>query len=123
LSVADERLRPGERVSRKRDFQLAYQQGLRLSGRWFIAYVRFREEGPLRVGVVASRRVGGAVERNRAKRRLREVFRRNRPRKSVSADVVLIARVALLDASAGEIEDFYRRSVRRALEERNPKNR
>ncbi len=73
--------------------------------------------GPLRVGVVASRRVGGAIERNHAKRRLRDVFRRNRPAVAVAADVVLIARPTISQASYREIEKTYVGAVGRALEE------
>ena len=76
----------------------------------------FRERGPLRVGVVASRRVGDAIRRNRAKRRLREVFRKNKPA-SIAADVVLIARGAIIEASFEEMERAYVRGVGRALEE------
>ena len=48
----------------------------------------------LRLGVVASRKVGGAVQRARAKRRLRSAYRLNRHRFRGDCDVVLIARAA-----------------------------
>jgi ribonuclease P protein component len=85
-------------------------------GRFFIGYYLLHESGPLRLGVVASRRVGSATRRNRAKRRLREVFRRNEPRDPVAADVVLIARNAIIEASFEEIDRAYVRGVGRALE-------
>lgn len=96
-----------------------------MPGRFFIGYYLLHESGPLRFGVVASRRVGGAIRRNRAKRRLREVFRRNEPREAVAADVVLIARNAIIEASFQDIERTYIRGVGRALEEsqRNPDSR
>ena len=67
--------------------------------------------------MVASRRLGGAPRRNRAKRRLREVFRKNEPGETVAADVVLIARSAIIEASFKEIDRAYVRGVGRALEE------
>ena len=88
-----------------------------MPGRFFIGYYLLHESGPLRFGVVASRRVGGAIRRNRAKRRLREVFRKNEPREAVAADVVLIARNAIIEASFQDIERTYVRGVGRALEE------
>lgn len=94
-----------------------YSKGRRVPGRLFIGYVLFRERGPLRVGVVASRRVGDAIRRNRAKRRLREVFRKNKPAGSIAADVVLIARGAIIEARFEEIDRAYVRGVGRALEE------
>ena len=57
--------------------------------------------GPARVAVVASRRVGGAVQRNRAKRRLRELIRHLPLRREV--DVVLVARRRCVDAPFAEL--------------------
>lgn len=87
-----------------------------MPGRFFIGYYLLHERGPLRLGVVASRRVGSATRRNRAKRRLREVFRKNEPPDPIAADVVLIARNAIVGASFEEIDRAYVRGVGRALE-------
>ena len=63
----------------------------------------------LRLGVVASRKVGNAVERARAKRLLREVYRRNRFALSGNVDVVLVARHAILRAEWNSLtEEFLR---------------
>jgi ribonuclease P protein component len=66
--------------------------------------------GADRLGIIASRRVGGAVVRNRAKRRLREIFRRDQPSRrdaGRSFDVVAIARRELVEASFAAAEaDF-----------------
>jgi ribonuclease P protein component len=106
----------GSKRLRKKEFEEAYSSGLKLHGRLFIAYIRMRRGGKLRLGVVASRRVGGAVERNRAKRLLREVFRKNKPEKSVSADVILIARSSIKGAKYSEVEKDYIQGVLRTLE-------
>jgi ribonuclease P protein component len=106
-----------ERLRRKADFETVYARGRRVPGRFFIGYYLLHEGGPLRLGVVASRRVGSATRRNRAKRRLREVFRKNEPPDPVAADVVLIARNAIVEASFEEIDRAYVRGVGRALEE------
>jgi ribonuclease P protein component len=63
-----------------------------------------------RLGIVASRRVGGAVRRNKAKRLIREIFRLNKQQGS-GWDVVVIARADLPDAEFSALEvDF--RSIR-----------
>lgn len=69
--------------------------------------------GPPRLGVVASRRVGSAVERSRAKRRLREIYRRA-PRRP-AGDLVLVARPGLPQAAWPEVEQAYAIAVGRAL--------
>lgn len=69
--------------------------------------------GPPRLGVVASRRVGSAVQRSRAKRRLREIYRRA-PRQP-AGDLVLVARQGLSQAAWPEVERAYAVAVGRAL--------
>lgn len=64
---------------------------------------RRAEDGPARLAVVASRRVGGAVRRNRAKRLLREAARRiSWP---AGFDVVLVARAACADSNLDAVEN------------------
>jgi ribonuclease P protein component len=67
-----------------------------------------------RLGIIASRRLGGAVVRNRAKRRLREVFRRQRDAPArVTLDVVVIPRRELLTASFPSVEAEFRAALGR----------
>jgi ribonuclease P protein component len=68
-----------------------------------VLWLREEPDASLRLGVVASRKVGGAVARSRAKRMLREAYRRNRFRLVGKADVVLVARRELLKAGADEV--------------------
>jgi len=71
----DERLRPSERIRRKKDFIELYRKGRRLRGRYF--YLVFRPNGLeySRMAVVVSRKIGKATVRNRLKRWFRELFR------------------------------------------------
>ncbi len=67
-------------------------------------------EGPPRVGVVAGRRVGGAVARNRAKRRLREALARVELADGTAYVVVASPEVA--EAAFGDIVGWVKRAVR-----------
>jgi ribonuclease P protein component len=64
-----------------------------------------------RLGLAASRKVGGAVARNRAKRLLRESFRRHKVLPGF--DLVLIPKPEILSHSQGEVEREYRERVER----------
>jgi ribonuclease P protein component len=81
-----------------------YREGRRYPGEILVLYVR-PTEGERRVGVTAGRRLGGAVVRNRAKRRLREAFRRIESRLQGHGDVVLVARTAAAAARFQDIMD------------------
>jgi ribonuclease P protein component len=78
------------RIGARRDFRDAYENGLKKYGRLVVVFARSRPEGGLRLGITATRKVGGAVERNRARRRVREIFRRWRAATpDTAADVVV----------------------------------
>ena len=64
------------RVGARRDFRAAYEHGAKHHGRLVVVFARPRVEGGLRLGLTATRKAGGAVVRNRARRRVREIFRR-----------------------------------------------
>jgi ribonuclease P protein component len=65
----------------------------------------FLAPGAGELAVVAGRRVGGAVQRNRARRVLREAWRQVTPRRGSSQDVVLVARPTIKGASTGNLVD------------------
>jgi len=104
-----ERFRPQARLRRSTDFQRCYRQGRRRGGAYATVHLIRRAEGGARLGVTVSRRVGGAVVRNRLKRWSRELFRRAAWRRAIGdADLVihykLGSAVAQFDALRAEIE-------------------
>lgn len=95
------RLRAGQRLRRTGEFRAVREQGRRIDCGAFLLAWRLRAPaegvGSSRVGVVASRAsVGNAVHRNRAKRRLRELYRRNQQVVPAGVDLVLTARQSIL---------------------------
>ncbi|HMO50808.1 MAG TPA: ribonuclease P protein component [Kiritimatiellia bacterium] len=94
----DQRLGRSRRLTRSSCFQEAFAQQRKWVGRTMVLWLRSGDDAALRLGVVSSRKVGGAVQRTRARRLLRDVFRRNRHRLTGPVDVVLVARAAILRA-------------------------
>jgi ribonuclease P protein component len=87
------------RLSRSRDFDAVYRQGRSVSTRFLVLYRFDREsDGEARLGIAVPKKIGGAVTRNRIKRRLREVWREVLPDVPAGADYVLLVRAPLADA-------------------------
>jgi ribonuclease P protein component len=89
------------RLSRSRDFDAVYRHGRSTATRYLVLYSFPRAEadgeGP-RLGLAVSRKLGGAVERNRLKRRLRSAFDEVADGVAADTDFVLIARPGLGEA-------------------------
>src|SRR5205807_8977280 len=80
---------PSLRLLRHADFERVYKQGRRHFAAHMTVFYLARAEGTLRVGFTVSKVLGGAVDRNRMKRRLREAVRLQRPDNSLAMDVVI----------------------------------
>jgi ribonuclease P protein component len=93
---------PTEHVRKRADFELIYKTGLKRSGRLMTMFTRDREAETPRLGIAATRKMGPAVERNRAKRLVRELFRHHKPAGGV--DVVVVPRREMLDAPYARLE-------------------
>jgi ribonuclease P protein component len=105
--------RPHEHIRRRSDFERIYKQGTRVNGRHATFFVLRNDRDHARLGIAATKKLGGAVTRNRAKRLIREVFRRNKIAQGL--DIVVIPKRELLDASLTILEADYRNLLERRL--------
>jgi ribonuclease P protein component len=87
-----------QRLTTRADFQALFQRGKRIDRPALIVLWREADE-PTRVGFAVSRQLRNAVQRNRARRRLREAFRSTRTAAPTRAALVIIGRPAALTAS------------------------
>ena len=105
--------RPHERIRRRPEFQLVYERGAKMHSRYSTIFILPNAGTVGRLGIAATRKLGGAVARNRAKRLIREVFRRNKI--APGFDVVVIPKRELLDASLTDLEADYRALIERRV--------
>jgi ribonuclease P protein component len=87
-----ERLARTDRVRRRAEYRLIQARGRRVHTPHFVILMYPSAGTAPRLGITVTRKIGGAVERNRVKRVVREVFRRNRASFPVACDVVFIAK-------------------------------
>ena len=109
------------RLTRSADFQRVYRQGKSVAGRYLVLYYFNRSPGTggvPRLGLSVSKKVGGAVIRNKVKRTLKEAFRPVQDRVAPDYDYVIIARPGLaeyieksqMEAVTGAMAELFRRA-------------
>jgi ribonuclease P protein component len=110
-----------QRIRKRREYERVQESGRRATTPHFVFLQFAREEaGEARLGVVASRKVGTAVVRNRCKRLVREAFRQTSDLWAPGIDIVVIVRRTLNRMKLDEVVDEWRSAVsalkRRAAE-------
>lgn len=97
-------LLPTSRVKRRSDFQATQERGRKHHTTNFLVLVLPRpDEGPSRIGITVTKKVGNAVQRNRIKRLVREVFRKERARFPEGCDIIWIAKTGCVDMTYDKV--------------------
>ncbi|MDX1502830.1 MAG: ribonuclease P protein component [Thermoanaerobaculia bacterium] len=110
-----------ERLRRRADFLRCYRRGSRHHGPLAILYATPNQLAHPRLGITASRKVGGAVVRVRLKRRIREIYRRwSERRRLPPVDLVVHLKPAAAEASFDQLRRELERLLRRTLREPRP---
>lgn len=104
-----------QRLKQGRDFARARQEGQRVVLGCLIAnWRRLPVDAPTRLGVVTSKKIGGAVVRNRARRLMREAFRVHQRELTQPVDLVLVARQSIAGRGLADVEKDFLATMRRA---------
>jgi ribonuclease P protein component len=92
------------RISRRSDFVSLRRTGKKVPGAGLLLVIGPGDKGRPKLGIVVPKRVGSAVERNRLKRRIREIFRLNLTRFPASRNVLVVCREGAAAMPYGDLE-------------------
>lgn len=102
------------RVRKRAEFLEIQSGGVRVNGDCLVFILLRREAGqPVRLGITASRKIGGAVQRNRARRLIREGFRAVFSELPRALDIVVIVRRPLGERKLGAVLEEWQRALPR----------
>jgi ribonuclease P protein component len=96
-----------DRILKRDEFRRVYEQGRKLYSRFFTAFVLPSPNARARLGITTTRKIGNAVERNRARRLLREAYRKNKWLVPVGVDIVINAKRPLVEAAYVDLEGDF----------------
>ena len=88
-------------------FRRLYAKGESAVGSFVVVYARRNGTDQNRLGITTGVKLGRAVDRNRARRRIRETYRLNESRLKRGYDIVIVARTASIDGDFGEMQRSF----------------
>ena len=107
-------LKKDYKISTSKEYSFIYKTGKKVPGKYIILILRHNNADFNRFGIVASKKVGNAVKRNRAKRQIREIIKNNNDSWKKGYDIVLIARTSINETSFAMLEKDLIYLVKRA---------
>jgi len=110
--MSGQALSAAERIRRTPEFKRVYKTGTKAHGRFMTVFVLPNGGAWARLGVAATRKIGSSVDRSRAKRLARELFRRHKT--PTALDIVVVPHKEMLDAPFQNLEADYNATVRRS---------
>jgi ribonuclease P protein component len=114
MREVSEKFPKADRVLRRGDFRQAYDSGRKFQARYFTAFVLAHADEPSRLGITATRKMGNSVKRNRARRLVREVFRKNKRLVPSGIDIIINVKSALSTALYQDLESDFISFLERA---------
>lgn len=110
IRITNFRFTKAEHLTRKKEFERVFHEGRVFKNTLMVLYAAPNEHQNSRLGLVVSRKVGNAVQRNRVKRLLRECYRLNKHLLTSHVDIIAIPRQPFSpDLKLSDIEDGFKK--------------
>jgi ribonuclease P protein component len=91
-------------LKKNHEFKRLYNKGKSAASQYVVVYCRQNGRAENRIGFTVSTKIGGAVQRNRIRRRLKEIYRINEEKLSKGYDIVIVSRIKSRYAAYRELE-------------------
>lgn len=105
-------MRKKEVLRGERQFNAVYKKGKSVGDKYVVVFYKNNGKDHNRIGILASKKVGNAVERNRARRLMRESLR-NIDLEPQGKDIIIIARNTIKKAKCQEVEKSLRKALKK----------
>lgn len=114
MGEASEKFPKTDRILKRDVFRRVYEEGRKIQSRYFTAFVLTKQPSRARIGITATRKMGNSVERNRARRLVREAFRKNKWLVPHGVDIVINVKRAMVEAAYRDFEGEFITFLQRA---------
>ncbi len=98
-------------INENKEFVRGYRKGASFVTPLAVVYVLKNRYGYMRIGITASKKIGGRVQRNRARRVIREAFRSLGVDMSQSYDIIFVARGRTTRCKSGEVTPLIKQAL------------
>ena len=100
-------------LKQNHEFRRLYSKGKSVVSPYFVIYCRRTGRPVSRLGITTGVKLGNAVKRNRARRRIRELYRTNEPGLPVGYDIVIVARARVIYGRYSELERSFKQLMKK----------
>ena len=107
MTEVSEKFPKTDRILKRDVFRRVYEEGRKIQFTYFTAFVLTKQTDTARIGITATRKMGNSVERNRARRLVREAFRKNKWLVPHGVDIVINVKRSLVEAAYRDFEGEF----------------
>jgi ribonuclease P protein component len=100
-------------LKQNHEFRRLYNKGKSAVSPYFVIYCRKNHREMSRLGITTGVKLGNAVKRNRVRRRIRALYRTNEDRILAGYDIVVVARTRAIFGRYADLEDNFRRQLKK----------